>query len=243
MKKRTVKTLSVSGKVLLRLVLSTVLCAILYVSMLAIATALFSDVIGYQVYDVTTDTAQAYYYADGVTEKDKPDESEEIIVTDLRKVSDDTLAVFQAVTQVMMLVVLAIFPYHILWEFGNRDDTKVRYKGQRPDPLRGYRVGAFAALPYLLLWCLLLCNKYGFIKGNFAEWYRWLTIPFMPYVNWVTSNGNLQSTSIWQLLLLLLSSVYVIAVCGVAYQMGHRQFSIREHLVFAKKKEDSDGEV
>ena len=46
MKKRTKKTLLVAGKVLLRVVLASVLCAILYFSMLTIATGLFSDVIG-----------------------------------------------------------------------------------------------------------------------------------------------------------------------------------------------------
>ena len=50
MKKRTKRTLAISGKVLLRVVLASVLCAIMYLSMMFIATAMFSEVIGYQIH-------------------------------------------------------------------------------------------------------------------------------------------------------------------------------------------------
>ena len=42
---------------------------------------------------------------------------------------------------------------------------------------------------------------------------------------------------------LAISLLFVPVVCGVSYQMGHRQFSIREHLVFAKKSDESDDEI
>lgn len=243
MKKRTKRTLAVSFKVLLRLLLCTVLCAIMYFSMLTIATALFSDVVGYQVYDTQEEKGVSYYYADGVTDEDKPEATDTLIVTDLREVSDDTLMVFQIVSQIMMLIVLAIFPYHILWEFGNRDDTNVRYKGQRLDPLRGYKIGALASLPYAVLWGLLLLTKCGVMPATFTEVFRWATVPFMPFVNWVTANGNLAQTTVWKIVALLPMVAYVPIVCGISYQLGHQQFSIREHLVFAKKREETDEEI
>lgn len=236
MNKRSKKTLAVAGKVLVRLLLSTVLCAILYFSMLTIATGVFSDVVGYQVYDIETKSAENFYFADGVSEDSKPEPTENTVVTDLREVADDTLTVFHVVSQIMMLILLAIFPYHILWEFGNRDDTNVRYKGQRMDPLRGYRVGALASVPYLLLWVLLMLAKFGIMPDSYMLVYRLATIPFMPFVNWMTANGSLQDAAIWQLLLLLLMLLYLPVVCGVSYQLGHRQFSLREHLVFSKKE-------
>lgn len=235
MKKRTKKTLATAGKVLLRVLLASVLCAILYFSMLTIATGVFSDVVGYQVYNIEAESGEDFYFADGVSPEDKPESTDEVMVIDLREVSADTQKTFDILSQIMMLIVLAIFPYHILWEFGNRDDTKVRYKGQKLDRMRGYRVGGFAAIPYLVLWALLMLTKFGVMPDGYTLVYRLATIPFMPFVNWVTANGNLQACSVWQLFALLLMAVYVVVVCGVSYQMGHQQFSIHEHLVFAKK--------
>ena len=244
MKKRTKKTLATAGKVLLRVLLASVLCAILYFSMLTIATGVFSDVIGYQVYNVETESGEDFYFADGVSPEDKPESTDKIVVTDLRKVSAATQKTFDIISQIMMLIVLAIFPYHILWEFGNHDDTKVRYKGQKLDRMRGYRVGSIAAIPFFVLWVLLMLTKFGVMPSGYTLVYRLATIAFMPFVNWATANGNLQACSIWQLFVLLLMAVYIIVVCGVSYQMGHQQFSIQEHLVFAHKKpEEEDTEI
>lgn len=244
MKKRTKKTLVTAGKVLLRVLLATVLCAILYFSMLTIATGVFSDVVGYQVYNVETESGEDFYFADGVSPEDKPESTEELMVIDLRKVSADTQKTFDIISQIMMLIVLAIFPYHILWELGNHDDTKVRYKGQKMDRMRGYRVGGFVAIPYVVLWALLLLAKFGVMPAGYALVYRLATFPFWPFVNWMTASGNLQVCSLWQLFALLLMAVYIVVVCGVSYQMGHQQFSIHEHLVFAKKKpEEEDTEI
>lgn len=244
MKKRTKKTLATAGKVLLRVLLASVLCAILYFSMLTIATGVFSDVVGYQVYNIETESGEDFYFADGVSPEDKPESTDEVMVIDLREVSADTQKTFDILSQIMMLIVLAIFPYHILWEFGNHDDTKVRYKGQKLDCMRGYRVGGFAAIPYFVLWALLMLTKFGVMPDGYTLVYRLATIPFMPFVNWVTANGNLQACSVWQLFALLLMAAYIVVVCGVSYQMGHQQFSIHEHLVFAKKSpEEEDTEI
>ena len=247
MKKRTKKTLAVSGKVFLRVILATVLCAILYFSMLTIATGLFSDVVGYQIFEVKenddTELIEEHYYEPGEKPINEADIDDNQTIIALREVAPDTLAVFQVISQIMMLIILAIFPYHILWEFGNRDDTRVRYKGQRPDPIRGYRIGFFASVPYLILWVLLLLTKYGIMPTGYTQVYRLATFAFWPFVNWLTSNGNLQETALWQLLLLLLTVVYLPVVCGISYQMGHQQFSIREHLVFAKKANTEETEA
>ncbi len=249
MKKRTKRTLGVSGKVLLRLVLATVLCAIVYVSMMTIGIGMnaFSHVVGYELYeeqeDGTAVLLQKHTYAEGEKHLTKEDIEDNQALLETRDLLPRMKPIFQTVSQIIMLIVLAIFPYHVLWEFGNRDDTKVRYKGQRPDPWRGFRVGGFAMVPYVVMWALLLLVKFGVMPDRYAEVYRWINIPFMPFINWVTSNGDIQNTAIWQLLLLLPMLLFVPVVCGVAYRMGHNQFSIREHLVFAKKKEEIDDEI
>lgn len=206
MKKRTKKTLSVSLQVFLRLIVATILCAILFLSMMAMATSMF--------YDKETE-----------------------------KVPDSIVTTFQIISQILMLVLYAIFPYHVLWEFGNRDDTNVRYKGQRKDLWRGFRVGTFATIPYAILWLLLLLAKVGVVPHGFDQVYRLSHFPFLPYVNWVMPAGSLAETPVWQLFLLLPILLYLPVVCGVSYRMGHQQFSIREHLIFAKNEQNMGEEI
>lgn len=247
MKKRTKRTLAISGKVLLRLVLASILCVIMYLSMMFIATGMFSDVIGYQIHEEKENgdivLVDEHYYAVGEEHLTRADVKDNQALTELREVPPKTLLVFNILSQIMMLVVFAIFPYHILWEFGNRDDTKVRYKGQRPDPYRGFRVGALATIPHAILWALLLLVKFGVMPDGYVEIYRWVNIPYMPFFNWMTSNGDVQNTALWKLLLMLLMLLYIPVVSGISYRMGHNQFSIREHLVFAKKKDQVDDEI
>lgn len=247
MSKRTKRTLRVSGKVFLRLILATVLCAILYLSMMFIATGMFSDVTGYKIHEETENgdiiLVEEHIYKAGEKHLSQLEVEDNQVLTETRVVPDKTLNVFHVLAQIMMLIVLAIFPYHIMWEFGNRDDTKVRYKGQRMDLLRGYRVGAFAMVPYAVLWVLLWLAKIGVLPNGYAQIYRLINIPFMPFINWLTYNGELQRMGVWQFVLLLSTLLYIPLICGVAYRLGHNQFSIREHLVFAKKEKQSDTEI
>ncbi len=248
MKKRTKKTLSISGKVILRLVLATVLCAIVYLSMMTIGIGMnaFSHVVGYQLYEEKDNgeivCIEKHTYKDGEKHLTKADIADNQTLTETRDFLPNVKPVFQIVSQIMMLIILAIFPYHVLWEFGNRDDTNVRYKGQRLDPYRGLRVGAFAMVPYAILWVLLVIAKYGILPEGYAQVYRLATIPFMPYVQWVMPSA-LPNTTLGQLLLLLPMLLYIPLVCGISYRLGHNQFSIREHLVFAKKDKQTDEEI
>lgn len=249
MTKRTKRTVNVSLKVLLRVVLASVLCAIVYLSMMTIGIGMdaFSHVVGYQLHEEKEDGSivlvEEHTYRDGEKHITKKDIEDNQVLTETRDFLPNIKPVFQTVSQIMMLIILAIFPYHVLWEFGNRDDTKVRYKGQRPDPWRGLRVGALAMIPFVLMWVLLVVAKCGILPNGYMQVYRLTNFAFMPYVQWVMPAGTLQNTAIWQLLLLLPTLVYVPVVCGVAYRMGHKQFSIREHLVFAKKKDANPSEI
>lgn len=248
MKKRTKRTLAISGKVLLRLVLASVLCAIIYLSMMTIGIGMnaFSHVVGYQIHEELEDGSivpvEKHTYAEGEKHITKADIADNQVLTETRDFLPNVKAIFQGVSQAMMLIVLAIFPYHILWDFGNRDDTKVRYKGQRPDPWRGVRVGSFATIPYAVLWTLLLMTKLGCLPNGYTQVYRLAMFPFMPYITGVMP-ADLQETEVWRLLLLLPVLLFLPLVCGIAYRMGHNQYSIREHLVFAKKKEDTTEEI
>lgn len=253
MKKRTKKTLSISLKVFVRILVASVLCAILYVSMSVISTAFFSKVVGYQVYEQNENQevtmVEEYYYQPGdvIMNKDTMELADNQAFTDIREVPDTAKGVMDTISQVLMLIVLGIFPYHILWQFGNRDDTNVRYRGQREDPIRGLRIGCIAMIPSVVAWVLLVVSKYVAQMSNYLSVYRILAFPYLPYTNWLIGDAaTAGNVALWRLLLLVLPLAVVPLVCAVAYRMGGNQFSIAEFLTFSKKKANNaeeDGEI
>lgn len=248
MKKRTKKTLQVALKLLLRLLVAVILCAILNVSMNVIGTAFFSDVVGYQVFEQDenekVNLIEEHYYEPG----EKPVTADDLELKDnqafsaIRVVGETKKNVLNAISQILMLIIWGIFPYHILWEFGNRDDTNVRYRGQRPDPWRGVRIGALATAPFAIAWVLLVLAKFNVLAPSYIQIYRLISFPFLPYVNWIF--GSAQSAvdvAIWRVLLLIPTLMFVPAVAGVAYKLGGRQFSVSEFITF-KKNNNSESE-
>ncbi len=247
MKKRTKKTLGVAIKVFTRLLLATVLCAILYVSMNVISTAFFSDVVGYQIYEQNEAQevilAEEHYYQPGeaIQTSETMDLAENQMFSAIRIVPDATKRTMDVISQILMLIVFCVFPYHILWEFGNRDDTNVRYRGQRPDPVRGLKIGLLAMIPSVVFWVLLVISKYVSVLHSYLGFYRIVAFPYLPYTNWLVGDAaSASDVSLWRLLLLLLMFMVVPAVCAIAYRMGGNQFSITEFLTFVKKKETTD---
>lgn len=245
MKKRTKKTLSVAGTLALRLLGATVLCAILFISMNLVATAFFSEQIGYQIYqlnekDEYKPMGEPYYYEPS----EEPVDAEDLDLTDdqtiitLREVPQTTQVVIDIITQVMLLILLGIFPYHILWDFGNRDDTNVRYRGQRPDKLRGLKIGLLAVVPFVIVWVCLFVTQFITNPGILADIFRLSHAAWWPLIDLVTLEGK--SFVWWRLLILLPTYLFVPAIASIAYSLGGRQFSIAEFITFKKKKEDEE---
>ena len=246
MKKRTKKTLSVATKVFTRLLLATVLCAILYISMNVISTAFFSDVVGYQIFeqDENQEVSMAveYYYQPGdvIQTADTMDLADNQMFSAIRVVSDTTKRVMDVVSQILMLIVLGVFPYHILWEFGNRDDTNVRYRGQRPDPWRGVKIGLLSMMPFALSWALLMVSKFVSVLSGYLAIFRITAFAYMPYINLILGNADSAvEVDTWRLLLLLPIFLVVPVICAVAYRMGGQQFSLAEFFTFVRKKDDA----
>ncbi len=244
MKKRTKKTLCVATKVFTRVLLGIVLCAILNVSINTITVGILGDEVGYRVIEQQEDGSakyvpdMEYHYKPGETSSirfnlklDKNQLAEPII-----EPSATTRTVMGILSQIIMLIVLGVFPYHILWQFGNRDDTNVRYKGQRPDPWRGVKIGCLAMVPFALMWVFLVVAKFAGWNGFFQA-YNIISFPYIHYNTLVLGAfSSISEVAVWRLLLLLPTLLFVPVVSGIAYRMGGNQFSIAEFLTFKKKK-------
>lgn len=251
MSKRAKKTLSVAVSLFWRLLLAMVLCAILYVSMNVITTAFFSDVVGYQVYEQdesgeVSQVGEDYYYEEGeehVTAVDLGLKDNQLL-TSIRVVPESKQTVMNWVTQILLLILFGIFPYHILWSFGNRDDTNTRYRGQRPDPWRGVKIGFLATTPFILVWLLLVISKCGVLSEVMVQAYRITAFPFYPYVNWLLGTATASvEIAWWRILLLCPIYLFVPAISGISYRLGGKQFSFAEFITFKKNKVEDDGEI
>lgn len=250
MKKRTKKTISISLKLFVRVLLAMVLCAIMYVSMNVIGTAFFSDVVGYQVFEQAEDESVSmiteHYYTDGEKELTASDLElkDNQMFTAIRVVSDNTKGVLDVVSQILMLIVLGIFPYHILWEFGNRDDTNVRYRGQRPDPWRGVKIGLLAISPFFLVWLILFVANAFAPTGLLLDAFKLSSFAYAPYVNWVLGAADGDAIiAWWRLILLLPVYLFVPAVSGISYHFGGHHFSLSEFITFKQKKAETEDEI
>ena len=150
-------------------------------------------------------------------------------------------------TTLMMLFLMGVFPYNLLWELGGKDDTKVRYKGKPPDPLRGLRIGILATIPSALLyigaWIVKMTGK----GTLYLAIYRITQIPYLPYINAVLGNNTEPGKlPVGGLLACALTLVFVPVVCAISYRLGFRKFSIKEHLTYKKTSdtiETPDSEI
>lgn len=249
MKKRTKKSLSVGGKVFVRLLLAIVMCAILYISLSVISTGLLSDNVGYRVYEQAeneeVEMIEEHYYTaeEEVLTADDLELKENQLFTAIRVVPEKTEKTVDVIAQILMLFLLSVFPYNVLWQFGSRDDVNVRYRGQKEDRLRGFKIGLVGIAPFALLWLLLFLSKFGLFPAGFIQIYRLFAFPFLPYVNWLFAGATeIAAIEVWRLLLLIPTLLVVPIVCAVAYRLGGSQFSLMEFITFAKKetKEQED---
>ena len=111
MKNSAKETFSFSVKVLLRMLLSSVLCLIVYYSMMMIGISLnsFSYVQGYYLYDnVTNELITEHTYSEGEKHISKKDIEENQRLEELRVFYPNRKILLDSVTQILLLTLLAI---------------------------------------------------------------------------------------------------------------------------------------
>ena len=93
-------------------------------------------------------------------------------------------AVFRDVlSQVLMLLILAAFPYGILWGQGDRDRNSVQFGHMQEDKRRGLKVGLLAAIPSVAVYLFLLLSRLGLFWDKYIQLFQILNASFAPAVN------------------------------------------------------------
>lgn len=250
--------------VFLRTILSAVLCFFVYMSLSVLFNGFFTHDIGYQIFETTSDGSVAvieeHYYADdssapssspqvagpGMPEA-KPGQEEKVESTteatlgpgQRKQTIRSTMSAgaeiaLNILSSVLMLLLLAAFPYSIVWSKGDRDKNSVNFGHMQEDKLRGLKVGLMAAIPSAIGYIVLVLSKLGVGLSSYIFFYRFANVPFMPIINAVVPTAVKSTVEVpWTAILAMLMVVaFVPLVCHFAYFLGYKQISLSEKFIY-----------
>ena len=234
-----------NGKIALslwgKLIAATFMAAILFLSLSVLFNALFSHKVGYYILErdesgVTT-TVETHYFAEGEDENTEVTLKENQSLSAIKELSPGMNVTFNLVSQLLMLLLIGIFPYNTLWPIGCKDDNLVTYGHAPYDLLRGLKVGALATIPAALLYLGLVLSVCGVLPSWYFGVYRILNIQYLPYINAVTGVVA-DPTQIGALAVIALAAtlLFVPAISAGAYWLGYKQISLHERLTYESKK-------
>ncbi len=248
----------------LRTILAAVLCLFVYMSITVMITGFTTHEIGYVIYEADSSgvvrEVERHYYADEssapassdspqqgpglAAESEQSDTAVPTTETTLKEGqqrqtlrSDPPKAALVAqdvISSIFMLLLLAAFPYSILWPRGDRDKNAVNFGHMQEDKLRGLKVGLMASIPSCIGYVLLVLSKLGVFWPGYYFFYRFANVPFMPIIDAVVPRGIQLSTEVsWVgILVMLITVVFVPLISHVAYTLGYHQISLSEKFIY-----------
>ncbi len=228
-------------KIWVRLLLASVFCFVVWASIFALGTAAFSEVVGYQIFELD-ESGVEYHLLKEYRYTPEEDRAAEIKIEEnqtiytLRENSPQTEAGIGIVSSIFTLVIFGVFPYSIMWRMGSRDENFVHLGRMQADALFGLKTGLLTAAPTILLYILLVLGKYGLFDAVIIKWYRILNVAFIPYLDAVYAGAEEAAALSFEGLLAAGAIVlFIPLVCSVAYALGFAQISVRESLIYKKK--------
>ena len=226
-------------------VVAAVMAAIVYLSMILLFNGLFTKSIGYDLYqkneDGTLTKIETYYYKEGEGPAPNLDEDElkannqtyQIFRSELE---GGTLITYRLLTQLLMAVLLWLFPFNLLRERGEKDRTLVRAGCRDKDPWRGLRIGLYAAIPSCLAYAAFVIAQLVLESNMLFVVYRVMNLAFDPLMLWVSPDGD-QGLAVSIVSLLTTLSLPVFTALG--YTMGYRNIHPIRKLIYPNKKTKS----
>lgn len=139
--------------------------------------------------------------------------------------------------QVLLLIGFGYPIYCNAWGEGYRDLNRAQFERVSADKLRGFKFGAIALIPNLVLGLIILISS---ITGIFEIMfiYRLLNVQAIPILNMIVRPDVLTiDYNILQILLYIaIPNLFTIAFVGVGYYLGFSEFSVLDKLIYKKNK-------
>lgn len=246
----------------LRTILAAVMSFFVVTSITMLSSAVFTRDIGYRLYRVDSEgnrtLVEEHYYEDEseepssdapVSEGGTPVTGEETTTTTeqlyretLRsEMSGGARVVQDVICSILTLLLLAAFPYSVMWTQGDKDNNSVHFGHMAEDKLRGLKVGALATIPSAITYILLIFSKLGVMLPNYYVFYRLMNVPFMPIFDRLTGGTAMMTAEIpWgAIVAMLMTVVFVPLLAHVGYWLGYKEISLVERFIYVnpnKKK-------
>ena len=235
-----------SVKLYLRFLVVNVMCFFVAVSLFVLATAVFTQTVGYKVYGTqenSEETKELYthYESDGEDLKAAEYEKEGYTLRKATIRSDMSAAkktICLIVTQLFCLGILLAFVYPSLWDFGAKDSNAVKFGRRTEDVWKGVKIGLTAMIPAYLVLILICVMKSGWYPGFPVALYQTSHSAFYGFLGGVIGKAKtLADLAWWRVALLFIFPLLVPATGGIAYYLGYKDFSLGEKLIYKKNRE------
>lgn len=230
-----------------KLIIVNIMSFFLVISLSVLATAAFTQNIGYTAYGTLEGSSESvklydHYNADGEDTLRADYEAKGYTVTESKlrsEISATGNIVFLAVSQLCCFMLLASFIYPKLWDMGTKDSNLVHFKHKNEDTLKGLKAGLIAIIPSAAVLLFLAFTSSGISSKLPTVLYKFANSSLYTAVHLIVGNattfGELSPLSfVW--LFLLLAVVPLISFA--AYFLGYRNISLGEKFIYKKSKAD-----
>ena len=232
------------GKLFLKTIVINLMCFLIVISFSVLSTAAFTKNIGYTAYGTTSDSSEptelyTYYYEDGEdTQKSAYEEEGYTVSTNSIRsgLSKSGNALFLIISQVFAFSLFCGFIYPEIWHNGTTDSNLVKFKHKNEDKLKGFKIGAVAAVPNYLFLVFLVIAKLGVFPSFPVALYKFLNSSVYSFIQVIIGSViTVSELSAWRLALLFILPLLIPVVSGISYILGYNNISIGEKLVYKKK--------
>ena len=243
MREITGDSIAKSGlKIMLKCIVAVFMCFIVFVSLFFVCNYIFTNNIGYDVYVFDEETQQyvleyTHRYEDSaVDEKLTALEASGAYYRkiDVRSELDGFEYYATAViTQLFSLIILFSLIYIDMWKIGDRERNLAEFGHIKPDEYKGLKIGAFASIPFAVLYVMLILCKLGVLPENFYSIYRVLNSHiFMVLTAILGAEPTLASAGWLSIAVCVLFLSIVPIMCQIGYSFGAKGILIKEKLIY-----------
>ncbi|MBO5725886.1 MAG: hypothetical protein J6S00_02345 [Clostridia bacterium] len=234
------KNIKVALSCWVRYMICAVLAFFIYLSISVLTVGTFTNVIGYEARNADTgETLYVYYYEDGEDLKIKEYEEQGIEVATLAvrdKLSGNPKFFTVLIAQLISLIIVFSFIYKHLWALGDSDANLVNFDRIKPNKFRGLIIGAFAIIPNVLSWFILIFAKFGIITDEVIHIFRFINYQMFSLVNLALGETTISVNDVTfgQIFLTLTIFLVLPLVAEVAYILGFKRIRLSEKIIYRK---------
>lgn len=233
MKKRYFKA---AGRTFSCYLMAWFFCMVIYITFFGMFSNLFTEIIGYKIYEKQTDgTYPVVYegtYQEGQTVND-------IIVNENQKVADvvsDMTQGQELVTNIVIQVAnLCVFVWFIaaaIGQFGLEDKHASSFDLTRKKTWFGFKVGLLVSVPGFVSYILLIIYKLLNLN-DFWVVYNIINVPFKQVIILLSSNAqSIDQLSLFSMILLALIPILIPAISQFAYLIGYSEGKIGKKIIY-----------